>query len=334
MQLDTLFPVNFSNSMLTDLATCELKFFRSQIQKLNNNETSHHLIAGGHFAAGCEIVRKSYFNELKSVDDSIEAGYTYILLAEDTGDNLKSNERMALTLKKYFETFPLDAKLSPCRLSDGTFAIEYSFEFNLGIPHPEIPDTNLVYKGKLDGLYERTTNAGILQRYVVDEKTCSSVLRITGTKSPDLNKESNAYLTDSQLISYHWAARKLGVTTDASLIRKVPILTKHEDAFELEIPVTQFMVDQWWNATRDTIHLLIEKYNYYKAKGELPQVAFKPIYKGTSCTVWGSKCKYMAGCMSKDGEEIISNSFQQIVRSSEDPVGVTLAEYKKLKGVI
>jgi hypothetical protein len=334
MILQTLFPINFSNSMLSDLATCELKFFRSQIQKLNNNTTSHHLIAGAHFATGCEIVRKSYFNEAKSIDDSIDAGYTYILLAEDTGDSLKSNERMAETLKKYFTAFPLDATMRPCKLVDGTFAIEYGFEFDLGIPHPEIPGTNLVYKGKLDGLYEKVLPNKQIARYVVDEKTCSTVLRVAGTKSPDLVKESAAYMTDAQLISYNWAARKLGVTTTASLIRKVPILTKHEDAFELEIPVNNFMIDRWWDATRDTINELVEKYNYHKVNGGLPQKVFKPIYKGTSCTVWGSKCKYMAGCLSKNGEEVLANSFQQIVKSSEDTTGMSLVDYKKLKGVM
>lgn len=331
--LSTLFPINFSNSMLASLAVCELKFFRENIQKLSNGEKSHHLIAGTLFAKGCEIIRKSYFNEGMLEEDAIDEGCYYILLAEDTGDSLKSNERLALTLRKYFQRFPLSSGLKPCKLIDGTFAIEYSFEFDLGIPHPEIPEQNLIFKGKLDGLYEKTLPTLQVKRYVVDEKTASSVHRITGTKIVDIQKEEAAFKTDSQLLIYHWAARKLGIETQASLIRKIPILTKHEDAFELDIPINQFMIDMWWDSTINQINELVEKYKFYKAKGGLPQVAFKPVYKGTNCTVWGSKCKFMDGCLSKDGEAILQSSFQQIVSSSDDPTGVPLEEYKKLRGL-
>jgi len=123
-KLDSLFPINFSNSMMQDVWKCELLFFRKYCQKLvNANSKSSDLIAGGHFASGCEIVRKSYFNCGMSIDDAIAEGYNYILDAEDTGDNVKSNERLALTLQKYFKRFPLDSELTPVRLANGEHAI-------------------------------------------------------------------------------------------------------------------------------------------------------------------------------------------------------------------
>jgi len=337
-KLDSLFPINFSNSMMQDVWKCELLFFRKYCQKLvNANNKSSDLIAGGHFASGCEIVRKSYFNCGMSIDDAIAEGYNYILDAEDTGDNVKSNERLALTLDKYFRKFTLDSELTPVKLENGEHAIEYTFEFDLGIPHPEIPDQNIVFKGKLDGLYERKFQGNRVKCYVVDEKTTGAVSRLRGTKLIDLVREENIYKTDGQFIGYHWAARQLGVITDASLIYKVPIMTNHEDAFELEIPINDFMIQQWSISTIEKIHELVEKYKHYKSNRTVvdfhPQCAFYPVYTGNSCMAYARPCTYTEGCRSKEGEEILASSMKQVVWDSSKKVEVPLKQYKLERGL-
>ena len=110
MSLEIMFPLSLSHSSFSDALRCEVYFVRSQIQRLRL-ERSSDLIAGGHFAAACEITRKAVYNDKKDVDEAIDLGYNYILEAEDTGDILKSNDRLAFLFKKYFQKFPLDSFL-------------------------------------------------------------------------------------------------------------------------------------------------------------------------------------------------------------------------------
>jgi hypothetical protein len=340
MKLDALFPTVISNSLISD-KTCYLSWFRANCQKLTNGFKNSHLIAGGHFASACEIVRKAYYNEDFIESEAIEKGRIYILEAEDTGDAIKTNERLAATLEKYFKRFPLSKEFSPAKLADGTHAIEYTFAFDLGIPHPDIPDRNLLWMGKLDGLYEKIFQGKVSHRFVLDEKTASELSRIINSKDSynpngviDINKEEDKYRTDSQFIGYHKAARLLGIKTDSTLVRKVPILTKHEDAIELNIPITDFMIDIWWSTFLSDINELVEKYRFYKSKNMLPQVAFKPAYKGTICTSWGRKCEYIEGCLHKDGEAILAGSMKQLVSNQYEALtNMPLVEYKQQLGI-
>jgi len=330
---NTLFPINFSNTTMGDIWKCELYFFRRHCQKLvNNTYKSSDLIAGGNFAKGCELVRKAYFNEGKSEEDAIEIGCKHILESEDTGDSNKSNERLSFTLKKYFERFPLDSLLTPVKLTNGEHAIEYEFAFDLGIPHPEIPNQNLIFKGKLDGLYERNIMGKRVGVYVVDEKTTGGLSRIKGTKTVDIVREEAPYRTDSQLIAYCWASKQLGIVPEGALIRKVPILSKHEDSFEIEIKVNDFMIEQWSTTTFNKIHELVDKYMYYKENG-VAQQSFYPSYSHNACNSYARQCTYAQGCMSEHGEAILQSDMKQVMWLSDEKREVSLTEYKQKLGI-
>lgn len=315
MKQDLLFPISFSNSMLETVWLCDMKFFRLYCQRLVGVKRNPDLIAGGHFASACEIVRKAYHNENKSIEESIELGEEYILTGKDTGHAIKTNERLALCLKKYFKTFPMDFGYIPARLSNGSYAIEYAFEFDLGIPHPDF-DCNITFKGKLDGLYDEVHLDKTIHRYVLDEKTTGQVSRIPNSKSAispngviDLVKETDNHRMNGQFIGYHWAARELGVRTTGTLVRKIPLLTNHEDAFELTLPIDNFMIQQWYVATVEKIRELVDKYIYYKknivgVKGGYAHSVFYPTYQG-SCQSFKRLCPMHSGCISKDGEQML-----------------------------
>lgn len=326
--IDSLFPINFSNTTMTDIWKCELYFFRKHCQRMvNNTYKSSDLIAGGNFAKACELVRKAYFNEKLSEEDSIDRGCTFLLEAEDTGDSNKSNERLSFTLRKYFERFRLDSLLTPIKLSNGEHAIEYEFNFELPIKHPEIANQNLVFKGKLDGLYERKFLDKRVGVYIVDEKTTGGLARIKGTKIVDIVREESQYLTDSQMIAYSWAAQQLGVKVDGALIRKVPILSNHEDSFELEIKITDFMIQHWSATTLNKIEELVSKYMYYK-ENKVPQEAFYPAYSSNACNSYSRQCMYIKGCMSEHGEDILASDMKQVVWDSLNKKEISLKEYK------
>ena len=170
-------------------SSCELRWFRNNVQRyvpkgfLNDTNIgkSSDLVAGGLFAEGVELVRNAYFLDGLEEDDAIEKGFSHIIRGESIQAPIKTNERMAKALRRYFQVFPLEEGLVPCQLSDGTVAVEYRFEFDLGIPHPDFPERNILFVGVLDMLAERKLGS-YLQRVVLDEKTTSSVSRIPNSK--------------------------------------------------------------------------------------------------------------------------------------------------------
>lgn len=334
MILDSLFPINFSPSMLADINLCELKFFRKYCQKLVGSGRNPDLEAGSLFAKACEIVRVSYYNEKDSIESSIEKGAEYLLLAPETGHKDKTNRRLAFALEKYFRKFPLDSTLVPVELSDGTFAIEYDFIFDLGIPHPDISEKTICFRGKLDMIAAEYLHGRVVKNYIIDEKTTGSIARIEGTKIPDTEKEANAYRVDTQFIAYAFACQRLGLKIDGAKIRKVPILTNHEDAFELDIEITPHMIQAWSSSTFNRILELIEKYKYVKESGNLPYTGFVPSYS-SNCHSYNRLCEYVKGCTSADGEELLSISHQQKMWADEEHTKiVSLAEYKQNLGVL
>jgi len=331
-KVDTLFPIAFSNSMMNDVWLCEMLWFRKYCQKFRSSDKEPDLIAGGHFAKACEIVRKAYHNDKKDPEEAIELGSNYILEAENTGHVEKTNERVAFALRRYFRSFPLDSSLTPVELADGTFAIEYVFEFDLGIAHPELPETNLTYKGKLDGLYEYRSHGVRDEIVVLDEKTTRKLHRINGTKLVDKTKEELLYKTNGQFIGYHWAARQLGVKTEKSLIRKVPIAATYEPPVELIIPVTPFQIEIWSTTMVNKIEELKDKYIYYKQNGGLPHVAFYPIL-GNGCNNYDRPCYVSDGCFDKYGEQLIASKYQQLVWDSAKQLEVPLQQFKLERGL-
>ncbi len=339
MSIDTFFPLIFSNSLLSSFWSCELKGFRSNIQHLVGSGTNPDLLAGSAFASACEIARKAYYEEGISQDEAIELGEEFILNSPDTGHKIKTNERVALTFKKYIKDFPFTKEFKPCELADGSHAIEYQFKLDTGIAHPDLPDRNIMFSGMLDGLYEKSYNGEVISRYVLDEKTTARINRIPGTKVVDLEKEADIFRASGQLIGYSFAAEKVGIDITSALIRRVPILTAHEPAYELEIPITPFMKARWAEATFEKIQELKDRYIYYKenilgVKGAYPHSVFYPTYQA-SCNSYFRQCSYISGCLYEEGEELLEATYKQevlVLNKDGTRIRVPLEEYKKKVG--
>jgi len=334
--IDTLFPLTVSNSSLGSMYSCEFKWYRSNLQKLNTAIVSGDLAAGGLVAKACEIARLAFYTEGTTQDEAVEKAIEYILLAPDTGHPVKTNERLALTFRKYIESYPFEGGFRPVRLEGGQAAIEYRFELDLGIPHPDIKGTTIKYTGILDGLFERLHQGKVVKTYILDEKTTGRISRVQGTKVVDLEKEADQFRLSSQLISYAYVMNKLGVKVDSALIRRIPILTSHEPAFELDLPISQYMMQQWYMSTMAKVTELVEKYKYYKKDiegkpGRFAQEAFYPSY-GSSCNAYNRPCLYSAGCLYKEGEQVLLATLDQTVRvrgeAGEYSI-VSLADYKQ-----
>lgn len=309
----SLFPTNFSPSMLADIDRCEMYFFRKHCQKLHVKTTNVDLEAGRVFAKACEIVRnKYYFDELPSYE-AIEHGQNYIYSCDEIDSEVKSIDRLAINLEYYFNEFPLTDLFIPAKLSDGNYAIEYEFVFDLGIPHPDIPKETIKIKGILDAIYLIGE-----KYYIVDEKTTKNIFRLPKSHLIDYEKEKNAFRLSTQLICYSWALEQLGIKDSEALIRRVPFLKDYEPAFELAIPITQFMRDNWSIFVYNRIVELIDKYQHYKHSGEIAQNSFNSSY-GEGCNKWGYMCPYNSGCIHEEGEEELLSRYEQVITAKDSP---------------
>jgi len=328
--IPVFFPVALSPSMMESVDKCHTYFFREHIQHLSGFTKNPDLIAGGHVAKACELVRTGYFTQGLNPSDAIDLGYEYILSAEDTGDYQKSNENVAFCLRKYFQKFKLDEAFPPCSLADGTHAVEYKFEFDLGIPHPDLPSRNITFTGRLDYLCENATIHGT-SRHGLDEKSCKSIFRLPGSKVPDYAKELAKYRTNSQILAYAWAARELGIDLKSFFIRRIPIMTDFEPAFELEVPLTKFAIDNWYRKTYNSIHNLVENYKIYKdyilGTDRAAQEVFPPTLQETACLSYSRPCRYVEGCLSKDGEYLLTERFSQRIYDRDKRIEVSLEDY-------
>lgn len=332
--MNTLFPLTFSSSMLEDLWGCPLNWFRKYCQKLSvggNGFGNSDLIAGGLMASALEITRKAFYNDKLPHQEAIELGRISILEGQNTGHGIKTNEKLADVFVAYFRRFPMNSGLQPVELVDGKHGIEYKFELDLGIPHPELA-RNLIFTGKLDFLGEKYLE-GKLQRFVVDDKTCSSVSVIAGTREPDLEREKEEYHLRGQLMGYVWAVGLLekqlniDIGCKGAMIRRIPIMKDITPAFEIPIQITKFMVQSWEQATMNRIGEMRERYLAFKDNGSKDIRQFFPPVYNTSCTKWTKQtgfkmgiahdfnytCPFAIGCLIKDGDEmLLANSLQEV----------------------
>lgn len=322
--MKTLFPFYFSSSVM-ESTSCKMKFFRQYCQKLQGVGTSPHLQAGGLLANALEMTRKAFYNDGLSEEEAIALGFDHILAATLVQHETKNNVSLAFAFKRYFKTFPLGGKYQPAELADGTKAIEYRFELGLGISHPDFPEKELIFTGKLDflGSYEDYEGKQVL--FVEDDKTTGRLFRIPGTKEVDIQKEEENYLTRGQFFGYHYAAHAIGIKTTKTLVRRIPLLKDPEAPFELWLPVSEFAIKNWFLSFSSEVEELKERYLHYKRKGD--EFHSFPACYGDTCNAFFTPCPYKVGCMIPEGEEQLRATCKQVIRYPE----VALGEEKELE---
>lgn len=332
--MKTLFPLIISNTDMSLLSMCELRWFRERCQNLRKPSFNIDLTAGSSFAKGLEITREAFYNDKKANYEAIALGYNYILesmhsemsdKAQDT-NVLKSPERMALALQTYFKKFPLESDtVVPAIREDGSHAIEHKITIELPILHPEL-NIPLIFKAKLDML---ATEMG--RTFIVDEKTTKAIS----------SSEASLLQTAGQFCGYAWAAREKGIRVEGVKVRKVAIQIKDIKVEEFEIPITEFMIDMWYKSFIYKLTSMVNSYKYFIAQAGQINIAngsdtiqdyFIPDYQ-LGCTSYYRPCPFTDGCTSKYGEKFLESSFEQIVWESEERKEIGLEEYRKLLGL-
>ena len=135
--------------MLSTGRSCPQHLFRRYVQHWKPKAESVHLIAGGAFAAGIEVARRSFYEKGLSVEDSEAAGLTALLAHygdfQCPAESAKSPERMAGALEFYFTNYPLgNDGTTPITLPNGRTGIEFSFAEPLPINHPLTGDPSFI----------------------------------------------------------------------------------------------------------------------------------------------------------------------------------------------
>lgn len=314
--MKTVFPQIISNTDLALWSNCELKWFRMRCQLLKKYRFNIDLTAGSAFAKAIEMARKAYYIEKVDPYDAVEDAAEYVLEhlhEQEFQDKLKSPERMALAVKDYFREFPLeDAEVVPIKLASGTCAIENNMVIELPIKHPTL-GVPLLFKAKLDMLGEYMT-----RNYIVDEKTCKQ-----------LNSNEAALLaTSGQFVGYAWAARELGVKIQGALVRKVAIQIAGNKIVQIEIPITEYMIDMWYQSLLSKVTVMVEKYNDFLMGTDFKRAFILDYQNG--CTSYFKPCPFQEGCASKHGEAFIKTEFKQVAWDAENRVEVSIDDYIKM----
>lgn len=293
------FPADVSNSGGSAgsgreaFVACPTKWVNHYLRRLERT-TSIHLHAGGAFAKGMEVARKTFFRLGGTEEDARLAGLA--ALHDFYGDEFaalwaaetKSRTAMKGALNSYLtQQWPLSSDfLEP--YEDETRGVEFDFALPLPIRHPQTGE-HILYRGRIDWL-ARSKSDG--QVWVVDDKTTSAL-------GQSWRKQWNL---DAQPSGYVYAARQFGIPAVGVIFRGTSILKPdrhgtlrfgHEEALE---PRTSFMLEDWYAQLCQDVEDMIATWRDFRAGRRVRKRLDK-----SACNAYGG-CSYLQSCSSPNPE--------------------------------
>jgi len=277
------FPEAVDSSMLAAFKSCPQLFRKIYVEQWKSKEGANvHLTAGGAFAHGLEVARRSFY-ELNMPAEVAEANGLAALLQrygsfQCPPDSAKSAERTAGALEFYFDAYPLsNAAGYPILMPGGKRAIEVSFAHPLPIMHPET-GLPILYVGRGDQIIQYAGG-----NYIEDDKTTSS-LGATWSRQWDMR---------GQFISYTWGFREQGFDVRGVLVRGVSILKTKYDTQEAICNFSEFEVNRWYQELLEWLGDMIAcwkagrwRYNLDHACTEYGGCGFKTVCKSQDEAPW------------------------------------------------
>lgn len=284
------FPHIIDNTFVSAFRRCERYGYYQSIRRIKPNNSSTHLIAGAAFARGLEIVRRSYFEQGKSFQDSLDAGVVSLLVEYGEHEppkslSVKNAWNMAAALTYYFDTWPINESMRPLKLGEAKHAIEFSFAIPLPVKHPVTGDP-LLFSGKCDFIGEHEKHKVL---YAVDEKTSTSLGE----------HWINNWIMNSQMTGYVWAGRQLGYPLVGALVRGVGILSKSFSHAEVLVLRPQWRLDEWQRNLELTLYKAIAAWKHEQFQQNLD----------AACNQYGG-CSYRQLCEVQHPEDWIEINFQ------------------------
>lgn len=239
------FPAAIDNTMRSSFTECERKFWLQYLRCLASPNPPLHLIAGGAFAKGMEVARKSFYEQRLSPQESVELGWVALVEEFATYDDEHWKNKTCFNVSRafvdYFREYPLESDDIVPVVFNGKPAIEFNFGIPLPINHPET-GLPIIYCGRFDMLGQRNS-----QLFVVDEKTTGSLGEYW----------ANRYQLSSQFTGYSWAAREHGYSVVGAVIRGIGILTREIKHAQLILPRMDFMIDEWYRTLLEDVQKMV-----------------------------------------------------------------------------
>jgi hypothetical protein len=301
-----MFPPAIDSTLLGSFRTCPQKAFRTYVQHYKPQSESVHLIAGGAFAAGLEVARRSFFEEGNSQTTSVAKGLQKLLLHygdfQCPSESAKSPERMAGALEYYFANYPLGGDgMVPIKSPSGDLGIEFSFAEPLPILHPQT-GLPLLYTGRADMISDFA--GGI---FVVDDKTTSS-LGASWSRQWELR---------SQFTGYVWACRQSGMLPAGAIVRGVSILKTKYDTQQVIIYFPEWEVNRWYGQLLRDVNRMIECW----------KEGYWDFSLDHGCAEYGG-CSLQRICKSENPEPWLEAYFEQRVWDPLARKEVTVEEWE------
>lgn len=263
------FPHTIDNTIISTYKGCPWKARTMYMEHWKPRLLSVHLVAGKAFAAGLEVLRKKFFWEGCSIEDSLAyaiAEATRVYGPDDYGNPNKSLLRVQQGLIYYTEEFPLDREHFPPVELAGEAGLEFSFA--LPIPDPrfenrpfEHPETGepLLYTGRADQIVHHRDSPNIL--WVEDDKTTSRLGATWG----------NQWKLRAQFSGYCWAAHQHEFPVVGTLVRGIAFYKNGYGQQEVLSRRPQHMLDDWLRVTQDTLIRMLHDYDRGYAPRDLSE---------------------------------------------------------------
>lgn len=280
------FPPVIDSTMLSAYRSCPTSFKLGYIDHWKLQGDSIHLIAGGAFAKGIEMARKSFYIDGLSQTDSEADGLAALITAYGVAETTtaKTLDRMCGALEFYYENYPLSTDVARVAKLGPTHAVEFSFGTPLSILHP-VSGQPLIFAGKADTVVDY---AGGL--YVMDEKTTTQ-LGSSWAKQWDLR---------GQFTAYAWGLRQLGFEAAGAIVRGVSILKTKYETQEAIVSQPGWKIDRWEKELYRTVRMMITDW-------EAGDWAYN---LGSSCNDYGG-CPYKMCCMSSDPKPWLETYYEK-----------------------
>lgn len=282
-----MFPTIIDNSMREAFVACPMKFYYGYIRELDNITKSVHLVAGGAFARGLEVLRRSYYEQGMSQEDALVEGVIALIIEYGDFDppelENKTCYAMIASLIFYVDEYQLSADHVKPAMFDGIASLEFSFAIPLPITHPDTGEA-IIYVGRFDmfGKLQGSTNC------VHDDKTAGQ-----------LGKQWSAkWKLASQFTGYTWAANRYGHDSQTVIVRGISVLKSSNGTAESITYRPKWMVDRWYAQLLREIARMIDAY----------KTGLWDLNQSDSCAAYGG-CKFIDLCTSQEPEDWIACSF-------------------------
>ena len=287
---EAIFPEVIDSSIRSQFVSCPRSYLWRYGMNLRLAGESVHLKAGGAFAAGCESIRKGFYDEGLSSTDAIERGCNVALEhygeTEIPDDHPKSPSRVIAGLIHYFTTYPLATDAcQPIKTATGKHCIEFKFAIPLPFTHPTTGNP-LLFGGRSDML----VNFNGMQ-LVFDDKTTSQL----GATWP------GSWNLRGQIDGYVYAARHHGIPVEGAIIRGQSFLKKSFGNAESLQLRSDWQIQRWYEQFLRDIERMLSAWR-------------SGIYDynlDSTCSSYGN-CAYQALCSSPNPERWFGDYVKEV----------------------